>query len=233
MVTARLKKTALQIVDLCVRAGRPLFPNALSDGLSDIASAAGPDSSRSYRAVTNALFNRVLMYRTHDCRDMSWLDSAWINLASAVSALVGVGVLIVGVYIAHKELQHLRADLRESTYLEYSNRYNHVAEELPLDVFGESFNVKELDGNPKFQRLIKAYIDLCSEEVKLACRGMIPPNVWRDWEEEIRIAMNSPAGKWARDKFDFDREYKTLGLFLRGKEAGMSLAREEYGRPQM
>src|SRR5437899_11178473 len=100
MVTARLKKTALQIVDLCVRAGRPLFPNALSDGLSDISSAAGPDSSRSYRAVTNALFNRVLMYRTHDFRDMSWLDSAWIMLASEDSAWVGVGVLSSGATLA-------------------------------------------------------------------------------------------------------------------------------------
>jgi len=54
--------------------------------------------------------------------------------------------------------------------------------------------------------------------------------VWQDWEEEIREAMSSPTGRWAQKCFDFDREYRTLRLFLEGKEGGLAIARREYER---
>ena len=143
---------------------------------------------------------------------------------------MAAGLLLIGLIIARQQLRHLRDQMKEDTYLEYSKRYNEIAKQLPTEVFGQNFETAQLDRSPEFRHAMKAYVDLCSEEVKLACRDKIPYQVWQDWEEEIRDAMGSPAGRWAQKSFDFGREYKTLRLFLEGKGQGLPIARTEYER---
>ena len=82
------------------------------------------------------------------------------------------------------------------------------------------------------RRWIRAYFDLCSEEVKLACRGHIPDEVWQDWEEGMRSAMNSSVCNWAWEGLGFRKDYTVLRLFLEGKAKGLTAACEEYSSPK-
>jgi len=161
---------------------------------------------------------------------VAWLDFSAIDVVNAFAALLALAVLVIGLVLAYRELKELHDQMCETVFLEYSKRYNEIAQRLPLDIFRREFDKSLVEKTPGYPRAMKAYVELCSEEIKLACRGRIPPQVWQDWEEEIRTAMDSPAGIWAREYFDFKREYKTVGLFLDGKERGLDLARIEYER---
>ena len=161
---------------------------------------------------------------------MAWLDFSAIDLVSAVASAAAVLILLVGLAVAFRDLKELRDQMCENIFLEYSERYSEIARQLPLEIFASKFDSSQIGKDPVYIRALKSYVDLCSEEVKLQCRGRIPALVWQDWEEEIRTAMNSPTGRWVRDSFDFAREYKTLRLFLDGREHGLDLARGEYNR---
>lgn len=165
-------------------------------------------------------------------RPMALLDFSVVDLITAIVAVASLIAIIVGLVIAYKELHHLREQMREGTFLAYSQKYNEIMKQLPFEIFRDNFDTAELDQHPQYRYLLRSYVDLCSEEVKLACRDKIPPLVWQDWEEEIRIVMNSPTGKWVQTEFDFDREYRTFGLFLRGQQDGLRLACDEYSRPK-
>src|SRR5207245_215325 len=54
------------------------------------------------------------------------LDYSVTDLASAVAAAVAAGLLLIGLIIAHQQPRHLRDQMKEDTYLEYSKRYNEI-----------------------------------------------------------------------------------------------------------
>ena len=78
-----------------------------------------------------------------------------------MAAAIAAGLVAVGLIIAYQQLQHLRAQMKEDTYLEYSKRYNQIANKLPTGVFSGDFETAQLEQSPDFGHAMKAYVDLC------------------------------------------------------------------------
>lgn len=84
---------------------------------------------------------------------------------------------------------------------EYTKRYQEILFKLPAAVFTRGATKDQ--GTKPFTEIegpLRAYIDLCAEELFVHDAGMIPENVWANWEAGIRAVFEIPAIKelWAR-----------------------------------
>jgi len=125
-----------------------------------------------------------------------------------------------------------RKEIRERIFFEYSSRYGEISEHLPSEVFGQNFDPEKLKSDDVTLRWVRAYFDLSSEEIKLHIRYRLPREVWADWEEAIRDAMDSPTGKWARKALGLDEQYQVFRRFVDGRERGLEEASAEYKKPK-
>lgn len=73
----------------------------------------------------------------------------------------------------------------------YTERYQHIMEHLPEWVYDDAdeCNVDRLR-EENLTPFVRAYFDLCSEEYYLYTKKRIDSEVWREWEEGMRIAFN-------------------------------------------
>jgi len=105
-----------------------------------------------------------------------------------------------------------RREQRELTYRHFVDVYMDIATHLPSSVFfAENSSEPRNDAN---RRWMLAYVDLCSEEVKLKCRKRIDDEVFADWKESILATLKKP--HFIRLMLDSDtcRTYKVLTKFL-------------------
>src|SRR2546426_5718824 len=137
------------------------------------------------------------------------------SITDYVGAIVAIVALAAGLYFSFRETRRFRRELRERTYFEYTGRYQEIRTHLPSNVFSDDFVLEELSTNDEYRRWLRAYFDLCTEEVKLQVRDMIDPEEWRNWTEGICANMASRAAAWAWSNLHLE-EYTTLRLFLEG-----------------
>lgn len=103
-------------------------------------------------------------------------------------------------------IEHPRIPSSEKTlaYLlcaEYTKRYQDILFRLPSAVFQRGTTIEQ--GSSRFSDMegpLRAYIDLCAEELFVHEAGVIPENVWVNWAAGIRAMFNVPAikGLWAK-----------------------------------
>src|SRR5437016_8018115 len=135
------------------------------------------------------------------------------------TATDGVGVFLAGVativpiYVAFRETERFRKEMRERTYFEYTGRFQQIRTRLPADIFSDGYPVSELSKGDETRRWLRAYFDLCTEEIKLHDRGMIDNDEWQNWTEGICENLASPAAMWAWSNLHLD-QYTTLKVFL-------------------
>jgi len=84
---------------------------------------------------------------------------------------------------------------RMQTFLAYTQRYQDIIVNLPVDVESDTYSLDELPEADKddFLRWLRSYYDLCSEEFYLNDEKMLDRKVWRLWEAGMRDSLKKPA----------------------------------------
>ena len=72
-------------------------------------------------------------------------------------------------------------------------RYDKIMLLLPSNVYAKDFNYEKVADKDQFLRAMRSYFDLCSHQFFLHKIKKIDPEVWEEWEEGMKAAINTPA----------------------------------------
>jgi hypothetical protein len=123
-------------------------------------------------------------------------------ILQVLAIAVAVGVLFFSIRSFKKQLQ-------VTLFADYTKRYQDIMLNLPLTVTEDSFDFDQLDEveRDKTLRYMRAYFDLCSEELYLSISGDIEPRTWTEWEKGIKATFKFKAFRDAWILLGFNTEF--------------------------
>ena len=146
-----------------------------------------------------------------------------------VASAVAAGAAVASVWLAFRaiklELRNFEQGQAEQMYIEYTRRYQDILKALPFGCFDPDGLTKDSTLTSEQRSTVHAYIDMCSEEVKLRLRGKIEAHVWKDWEDGIRLGVKSPLVQeiWLDAKW-----FQTYSVLSKFVDEGIDSARAEF-----
>jgi len=92
-----------------------------------------------------------------------------------------------------------RRATRLQMFTEYTRRYQEIMLMIPLSAFGEEYDFAALEERERAETLaaMRAFFDMCSEELFLNKKGKLEPAVWRYWRNGMTDLLRHPAFKVA------------------------------------
>src|SRR5687767_1875008 len=121
--------------------------------------------------------------------------------AGALGAVVAAISLVVG-------FRQFNRQMNAQTFLAYTQRYEHIMCDLPLDVRSGRFGAprEEWVRDPKVQDAYLRYFWMCSEEYYLYSRKYVDAGLWAIWKAGIERTARSPLGiaVWQNVQHEFD-----------------------------
>ena len=107
------------------------------------------------------------------------------------AALVAVAALFWQVRESNKQS-------KMQTFLTYTQRYQDVLLNLPIEIESSKFKASEdVQEKKETLRWLRAYFDLCSEQYYLSKRKLIDEVIWTRWQGGMRDYLKKPAFLWA------------------------------------
>lgn len=118
--------------------------------------------------------------------------SDWIQSIGLFFALIG---LIITILNNKKQIVALNDQLKLNFFSEYTKRYQDILLNLPLDIYHNDFSFSELPEDVRNITLkyMRAYFDLCSEELDLYNAKHIHERIWVNWKEGIEASFSKKA----------------------------------------
>ncbi|NTU49692.1 MAG: hypothetical protein HGA87_02145 [Desulfobulbaceae bacterium] len=116
-----------------------------------------------------------------------------------LAELISTGAVIVAIAALAYQIYQSNIQARLQNFTNYTQRYQDIFLNLPIDIESNSYNLDKLDKDKKEETLrwIRAYFDLCSEEFYLNQNRYLDKNVWILWEAGMRDCMKKAAFKQA------------------------------------
>lgn len=133
----------------------------------------------------------------------------WLN-----SALLFT--VIIGLYLAYRELREMSNQRWISIYSEYTKRYSDIIKEFPENINEPSFSLDSLPSKKRAQtmRSMRLYFDLCYEEYSLYnTYKKIDEVIWKDWKEGIEAALSKKSFQEAWKVIEKDTLFSQTGDF--------------------
>ena len=98
-----------------------------------------------------------------------------------------------------------KKQFRMQTFFNYTDRYQNIIINLPVDIESENFDCDKLkDDDIKWFR---AYFDLCSEEFYLSKSNLIDNDVWELWKSGLEASLQKPAFQYSWKKIQKNKYY--------------------------
>lgn len=133
----------------------------------------------------------------------------WNLIISILLTFLTIGVTIFFNLKQYKkteeQIKNQNNQLKQQFFSEYTKRYQEVLRYLPSKVFNDSFNENDLDDD--ILKNMRAYFDLCSEEICLHKRKHIDDETWNIWEEGIKNIFEKRAFQLSLEKADKNAKY--------------------------
>lgn len=117
-------------------------------------------------------------------------------------------------------MPNIRTVLLHMLCSEYTKRYQQILLQCPWKIFGSRSDINlNAEDRDRIGGALLAYFDLCAEQVFLRQQGIIPTEVWTNWETGMRRNFARPliAQQWKMAQEEAG--YADLKAFL---EAGMA-----------
>ena len=113
----------------------------------------------------------------------------WLEIGMFVVSVAGVAVACF----------HFSKQQKLDFFARYTERYQHIIEQLPEYVYADDEKMTEEDYQ-KILPIVRAYFDLCSEEFYLHKQHHLSKNVWKEWEAGMVSMFQRPVFKqcWKR-----------------------------------
>jgi hypothetical protein len=119
------------------------------------------------------------------------------NIIGACGFILTFASIIVIIYELKKKNEYTKLDFFE----EYTKRYSEIMLNLPNCVHEQYFDYEQhSEQTENILRYMRAYFDLCSEELYLYQQNRIDKYVWENWEEGIKMALQKEAFRIAWEK---------------------------------
>jgi hypothetical protein len=130
-------------------------------------------------------------------------------------AATGLGAVFVAAVSILVTLKGIRDQLWLHMFSEYTKRYSEIVKSLPSESRrpGSDFRFEELSHEAQGEMLnvVRAYLNLCSEEYYLHRRGRIDRETWALWrlgmEETFRLPWMRQTWKLVRAEYVFFEEF--------------------------
>jgi len=131
---------------------------------------------------------------------MNW--SAISTIIAALAALAAVGAFVWNVL-------ETRRSTRLRIFTEYTRRYHETMLMIPTSVFGQDFDLRQVEDEKceVLLRAMRAYFDMCWEELYLNKAGKLEPQVWKYWQAGMVDLFKHPVFGQAWDAIQSDRYY--------------------------
>ncbi len=115
-------------------------------------------------------------------------DIIYRDYIISISVVIAIFTLVYQLYIHNKQL-------KMQTFFHYTERYQNILINLPIDIESNNFQLNSLKKEEKEEILkwLRAYFDLCSEEYYLYNRKLIDDSAWTLWHAGIKISLQKSA----------------------------------------
>jgi hypothetical protein len=135
--------------------------------------------------------------------------------ANQIIAISAVAALILSAMAIAVTIRSLRDQLWLQTFAEYTRRYSDIVTDLPSESRSpdSDFSIESLhqDEQGPFLNRVRAYVNLCSEELYLRRHKRIDKETWSIWTEGIEATVALP---WFRSGWPaLRREYSFFPEF--------------------
>jgi hypothetical protein len=132
-----------------------------------------------------------------------------LQLAIQIATLVSVILGFLGLMNA---VNSYRRQMNVQILMKYTERYEHILEQLPEDAFTGRFDASVLPAeSPQLTRCVLKYLNLCAEEYYLTCHHYLSGSLWKIWEGDLKRVLRSPLleREWRRLRTEFvsNREF--------------------------
>jgi len=107
--------------------------------------------------------------------------------------LVSTMAIVVSAYLSIRAINQSNDLLKQQMFAEYTKRFQEIILQMPKEVY--EGNADTLDTN--VMRYMDLYFNLCSEEYDLNKKGSLHPDVWKQWEEGMKLTMKQDIYKKA------------------------------------
>ena len=126
----------------------------------------------------------------------------WQNLLPFL-ALLGT---LAAIYFRYRSVQK---QLTIQNFSNYTQRYQAIILNFPENINDQDFKLDTLSkaDRAKLMRYMRAYFDLCSEQLFLYRSGLLDKKIWAEWREGIFSAISKPAFRQAWETVRTDTAY--------------------------
>lgn len=135
---------------------------------------------------------------------------AYLDLSQLVVNLAGVVLLGLTIWNLRFATRSFKKQMNAQVYLAYTERYERLMADCPLDFRTTLLDLKLSEAEPKERDHIKVcmlrYLNLCSEEFHLKHTGYLAPEVWGLWRQELEWTLRKPlyVSGWPELRHEFE-----------------------------
>ena len=140
----------------------------------------------------------------------------FLDLSHVAVKLTGVVILGTTIWNNRFATSSFRKQMNAQVYLAYTDRYERLMADCPLDFRTTFLELPMAEVDPKNRDRIKLcllrYLKLCSEEYHLMRTGYLAPEVWGLWKQELEWTLRKPlyVSGWP----DLEHEFESFPEFL-------------------
>ena len=131
------------------------------------------------------------------------------DLVQTLALVIAFIALIVSFFSSRKQLQLLNEQLQLQFFADYTKRYQEILLNLPEQLYLPGSSLDQLSDSDKSRalRYLRAYFDLCSEELYWWKKGKVDTATWENWKEGIESALCKKPFREAWQLIAFDTFY--------------------------
>ncbi len=129
-----------------------------------------------------------------------------LQLGLLLAAITG---LIIALIFNFKQLRILNKQQKLNVFIDYTKRYQDIILNFPENIneVNFSFDKLDMDIKEKTLRYMRAYFDLCSEELDMFNDGYIEKRIWENWEGGINFTLSKTAFREAWKIINLDTQF--------------------------
>ena len=121
-------------------------------------------------------------------------------------AVIGFLITIIALLVS---INQFKKQLQLTFFADYTKRYQGIFLNFPETINRKDFDFNALkpDKKAKTLKYMRAYFDLCSEELFLYNKGRIDDETWKEWKSGIEYSFSKTAFKLAWEIISLDTSY--------------------------
>ena len=117
-----------------------------------------------------------------------------MDFVVSLGDLIQLFAILVAAWAIHVGLRGVRNQIRVSVFSDYTKRYSEIIDQLPNEardpMAQKALSNYSSEDQEQIVRVMRNYLNMCSEELFLAQSGNLDEKVWEIWRTGIRATAD-------------------------------------------